>query len=99
MAGGGSIPASAPLTFTEQQVALARSKSYTGHAVICLVLGCVLWLPGLIATIVFRNEAKRNEQIAGQSLPGVGCLTAMLWWYIIGFVLLFIVIVAVFGSI
>jgi len=47
----------------------------------------LLVAPWLIATVVFRNEAKRTEAIAGQGLPGVGCLTALLWMYIIGAVI------------
>jgi len=70
--------------YSIDQVTLARNKSFTGHAIAALVIGCFLWLPGLIATVMFRNEAKRAEAVAGQSLPGVGCLSALLWMYIIG---------------
>jgi hypothetical protein len=53
-------------------------KSYTGNAVLAFILYWLLWLPGLIVNYMFYREAKRTEKIAGQSLPGVGCLSVML---------------------
>lgn len=67
--------------------ALARSKSFTGKAVATLVLYIVLWFPGLVANVLFLNEAKRTQEIAGQSLPGVGCLTWLLWLNLWGCIL------------
>jgi len=75
--------------------ALARSKSFTGKAVATLVLYIVMWFPGLVANVLFLNEAKKAEQAAGQSLPGVGCLTFLLWFNILGS-LLTIVLIASF---
>ena len=66
--------------------------SYTNKAIIALVLTWLLWIPGVIANVMFLNEAKADERKYGQSLPGVGCLTALIWVQIIGtviFVLLF----------
>ena len=73
-------------TYTEDEIRAARGKSYTAHAVAALVLGIFLWIPGLIATVLFRNEAKRTEKIAGQSLPGVGCLSTMFGMYMFGLI-------------
>ncbi len=54
-------------------------KSFTTPAVITLVLYVVLWLPGLIANIVYWLEAKRVEEETGRAPDGKGCLVAMLW--------------------
>lgn len=75
---------------TESERAAARMKSYTGSAVLVFILYWLFWLPGLIANYMFYNEAKRMERIAGQSLPGVGCLSLLLWLnilWIVGIVL------------
>jgi hypothetical protein len=61
------------------QIAQARMKSYTGPAVLVLVLYMVLWLPGFVANILYYSDARRMERIAGYALPGSGCLTVMLW--------------------
>jgi len=63
--------------------AQARSKSYTGSAVLTFFLYWLFWLPGLIVNILFLNEAKKNERLAGMSLPGVGCLKILLWVQVI----------------
>lgn len=72
---------------SEYEVSNARMKSYTGSAFIAFFLYWLLWLPGLIANYMFYSEAKRMERTAGQSLPGVGCLSIMLWLNIISVVL------------
>jgi hypothetical protein len=59
--------------------ATARLKSYTGAAVLVFILYWLFWIPGLIVNVMYYTEAKRTERLAGQSLPGVGCLTVMLW--------------------
>lgn len=55
--------------YSPEDVRAARRMSYTGKAVAALLLGFLLWVPGLIATVMFYNEARRTESIAGQSLP------------------------------
>jgi hypothetical protein len=70
-----------------QQIAAARVKSYTGPAILVLVLYLFLWLPGFIANILYYSDAKRMERVAGHSLPGAGCLAVMLWLNLISFVL------------
>ena len=72
---------------SETEQAAARMKSYTGPAVIVFILYWLFWLPGLIVNFMYYNEAKRMERIAGQSLPGVGCLSALLWLNVVGIVL------------
>lgn len=67
----------------EQRVIHARQQSYTGKAVTALVLYIFLWVPGFIANVLFYKEAKRMERIAGERLPGVGCLSALFWGAIV----------------
>jgi len=62
-----------------QERAAARLQSFTTKAVVVLVLYWMFWIPGFIANAVFYNEAKRMERISDESLPGTGCLAAMLW--------------------
>ncbi len=66
------------MTDTAQERAAARLESYTTRAVAVLVLYWLFWIPGLVANLVFYYEAKRAERLAGQCLPGVGCLGIML---------------------
>jgi len=61
------------------------------------VLYCVLWVPGLIANIVFLREANAVQRETGVAPAGRGCLIAQLaivgaFFGIVG--LLFIVIAA-----
>jgi len=65
----------------------ARMKSYTGPSVLVFILYWLFWLPGLIVNYMYYKEAKRMEQLAGESLPGVGCLSVMLWLNVIGIAL------------
>ena len=59
-------------------------KSYMGTAVLVLVLYWLLYLPGLIANIVYLAEASRYRATTGQSPDGVGCLWALLWVFLLG---------------
>jgi len=68
------------VTISEQERSAARLQSYTFKAVIALLLYFVAWLPGIIANFLFYSDGKRMQRIAGESLPGVGCLSAMLWF-------------------
>ncbi len=69
----------ASLSVSDMDRAVARNKSYTGAAIITFILYWLLWLPGLVVNFLYYREAKNREQVAGTSLPGVGCLTVMLW--------------------
>lgn len=66
------------ITPSDLERANARSKSYITAAVLTLILYFLLWIPGLIANIMYLTEARRMQGIAGQSLPGVGCLWILL---------------------
>ncbi len=89
----------APLQVSEAERAAARMKSYTGSAVIVFVLYIFFFLPGLIVNYIYYKEAKRMQQIAGQSLPGQGCLGFMLWLNVIFLVLgLFVAVLAVLAG-
>ncbi len=77
-----------------------NSASYTNKAIVALILIWFLFLPGYIAAIVWHGEGKRNEQIVGHSLPGVGMLRILKWLGDIVFIcsilfVLFILIVMV----
>jgi hypothetical protein len=78
-----------PAQSSPEQLA-ARMKSYTPHAVATIVLYLIFWLPGLIANVIFHNEGKRMETIAGQPLPGVGALGLMRKWQ---FIILVVVLI------
>ena len=70
----------------------ARLKSYTSAAIITMLIYPFLFIPGFIANLLWYNEAKRMENIAGESLPGVGCLWVEL---IVGTIMLGITMVVV----
>lgn len=66
----------------------ARMKRYTWPAVLVLLL-YLLFLPlGLIANWLYYRNAKRMSEIAGDELPGTGCLKALLVFGIILSILL-----------
>lgn len=75
----------------------AAVRSYTTPAIITLVLYFVFWLPGLIANIVYWNDARKTEQLIGRAPEGKGCLTALLVVFIILPVALFFLLM-VFGG-
>ena len=66
---------------TEQWRA-AIARTYTTPAVITLILYFVLWLPGLIANVVYLSSARRTQRLTGRAPEGKGCLTALLWVYL-----------------
>jgi hypothetical protein len=82
-----------PTGVTAQDRANARMKSYTAHVVVVLVLYLFLFIPGLIANVIFHNEGKRMEAIAGQSLPGVDALGFMRRWLFILMIVILVVLV------
>ncbi len=89
-----SAPAIRPISIPQvsPEVEAARTKSYTNAAVIVLVLYFLLWLPGLIANIMYVREAHQTEKTAGQSLPGVKALEFL---QVVGIVPVFVAIVLV----
>jgi hypothetical protein len=64
--------------YQQWQIQGQFTKSYTTPAVITLVLYCVLWIPGLIANIVYLVEANKTREITGTNPDGYGCLWALL---------------------
>jgi hypothetical protein len=57
--------------------AAAPQRSFVTPAVITLALYWFLWFPGLIANIVFWNEAKNVEHVTGKAPEGYGCLLVL----------------------
>ena len=70
----------------------ARQKSYTGACILVLLLYLFCWVPGVIANHLYLAEALRQEEIAGERLPGVAGLKLM--WNLAG--LVFLVVLAFF---
>ena len=62
----------------------AASRDYTTPAVLTLVLYFVMWLPGLIANIIYFMQASEDEKLAGHPPRGKGCLLALLIVWIAG---------------
>ncbi len=63
-----------------------------------MVLYFVLWVPGFIANIIYWREASSIERLTGRAPEGKGCLTAMLWFFILA-PLIVIVLVGGLGGI
>lgn len=72
----------------QMQRAMASSKSYVGAAIITFIASGFFWIPGLIFNLMYLNEAKKMQKVAGHSLPGVGCLWIMLVLNLLPFLLL-----------
>ena len=70
------------------------TKSFTGKAVLTLVLYFLLWFPGLIANILFYKEAREVKRVTGYAPQGMGCLSAMFWGSLIPFILLIFIALA-----
>lgn len=64
----------------QSQQQMASSKDYTTQLIIVIVLYWVLFFPGLIANIIWHEEGKRMEKLAGHALPGVGGLGLLRRW-------------------
>ena len=60
------------------EIGTARSKSYTGKAILTFILYMFFWIPGFIANVIFYEESRSMSKIAGKELPGTGCLGGML---------------------
>lgn len=73
-----------PMTAADQQQAMLRAaaltKSYTGPAILALLLSIFLWPIGFIYTWMLRGDLKRMEKLAGSSLSGGGCIGAVFWF-------------------
>jgi len=62
------------------------TRDYTTLSLFILLLYWVFWLPGLIANIIFLNEAKQVEKDSGKRPDGMGCLWALLVFNVIPFI-------------
>lgn len=65
--------------YNDMQKAMATTKSYVGAAIVTFVAYLFFWIPGIIFNIMYINDAKRMQKIAGRSLPGTGCLWILLF--------------------
>jgi uncharacterized membrane protein YvbJ len=89
-----SITESSPITppkivsnsnITDLEVSNARMKSYTGTAILVFFLYFLFYFPGLIVNYIYYQEAKKMEEKAGMSLPGVSLLSIMLFINVVVF--------------
>lgn len=80
------------LAVNDMTRAQAQTKSYTGALVAVIILYFLLFVPGLIANVLFYNDGKRMEQIAGVSLPGVKALGVLRTLMFVVLLLIFMVL-------
>jgi uncharacterized membrane protein len=74
-----------------------REKSYLGEAFIALALYYFgFFVAGLVANLIFLGNARRDRR-EGVNTSNVGCLQALLWVHIIGFIVGCVVAIAFNG--
>jgi hypothetical protein len=56
----------------------AITRNYTTPAVIVLILYFVLYVPGLVANIVYLIQASNDHKLTGRPPEGRGCLIALI---------------------
>jgi hypothetical protein len=76
---------------------MAATRDYTTPAILTLVLYFVMWLPGLIANIIYFMQASEDEKLAGHPPRGKGCLLALLIVWVAGPLLLTALACALFA--
>lgn len=71
---------------TEQDVTMARTKSYSKPAIVALVLELLpfLYPAGLAVNLIYMVKGSRMQKIAGRKLPGVTFLKVLFWFNVIG---------------
>lgn len=79
-----AYPAPAPLAYYQTATAsyahmAAATRSYTTPAVIVMILYLVLWIPGLIANLVYLHNANEDRDQTGIEPQGRGCLLALIF--------------------
>ena len=84
--------------YEEHRKLAMAGRSFTGPAVITLVLYFIFWIPGLIANILFYKEAKEIKRVTGHAPQGMGCLSIMFWASIVPLIVVVIVIIPVIFS-
>ena len=73
------------------------SKSYTGAAILTLILYYIgFYIIGLIANLIYLSAANKSKKISGVSPSGKGCLLFLLWF---PFIIPVIFILALLGAI
>lgn len=91
-----------PFDYETERRRVAATRDYTSPAILTLVLYFVMWLPGLIANIIYFMQASEDEKLTGHAPQGKGCLLAMLIVWValpILIVLIGCAMFAVFGTI
>jgi hypothetical protein len=56
---------------------IEKQKSYTNKSILVLVLYWILYIPGLIANLVYLLEARKITRDTGRNPEGAGCLQAL----------------------
>lgn len=64
-------------TVKDMASAQAQTKSYTGALILVIILYFVFFIPGVIANVLFYEDGRRMEKIAGMPLPGVAALGSL----------------------
>ena len=82
-----------PYSYEDHRKMALATKSFTGSAILTLVLYFFLWVPGLIANILFYREAREVRRVTGRAPAGMGLLSFMFWASVIPFILLVLVII------
>lgn len=78
--------------------AMHMNKSFVGKSFITLALYYFgFYIAGLIANILFMNDAKRTKQIIGHSPPGYGCLVFLFITHIV-IPLIFLILIIITGG-
>lgn len=71
-----------PFDYETERRRAAAARDYTTPAVLTLVLYFVMWLPGLIANIIYYLQATEDERLTGHPPQGKGCLVALLVFWV-----------------
>ena len=90
-----TLPNNENVNISDAERLFAKMKSYIGPSILVFFLYLIFYFPGLIANYIYRKEAKRMEKIAGQKLPGTGCLGVMFWLNILNIPLVVITIILI----
>lgn len=77
--------------------AIAQNKSFVGAAFITLFCYWLFYLPGFIFNIMYLMDAHKSAKMAGQTLPGTGCLWILLLLHTVGLAIVCLVIAVVIG--
>lgn len=56
-----------------------------------------MWPIGLIFNLMWLREAREEERRTGRALPGVGCLSFMVWWCLVSIALSVLLLLWLFG--